>query len=54
MGGMGVGGQILVIFCGCHNCMITHVRKVLVLVMSLLPVLQQNSYPDFLVNVCLK
>ena len=43
-GGGGVGGgwgvKKLVIFCGCHNCMLTNFKKVMVLVMPLVPVSQ--------------
>ena len=39
----------LVIFCGCHNCMITNIKKVMILVIPLAPVVQWNSYPHFLV-----
>ena len=35
-----VGVKKLVIFCRCHNCMITNVKKVMVLVMFLVQVLQ--------------
>ena len=39
-GGWGGGGQkISYFFCGCHICMITNVKKVMVLVMSLVPML---------------
>ena len=38
--GVGGGGQkISYFFCGCHICMITNVKKVMVLVMSLVPML---------------
>ena len=30
-----MGVKKLVIFCGCHNCMITNIKIVMVLVMSL-------------------
>ena len=38
--GVEVGVKKLVIFCRCHNCMITNVKKVMVLVMFLVQVLQ--------------
>ena len=46
--GVGVGVKKLVIFCRCHNCMITNVKKVMVLVMFLVQVLQWNSFPHLL------
>ena len=54
MRGVGVGVKNLVIFYECHNCMITNIKKVMVLVMSLVPVLQWNSYPNFLAYVSSK
>ena len=36
----GSGSQKMVIFCGCHNCMINNIKKVTILVMPLVPVLQ--------------
>ena len=39
-GGWGWGVKKLVIFCGCHNCMLTNFNKVMVLVMPLVPVSQ--------------
>ena len=38
--GWGWGVKKLVIFCGCHDCMITNVKKVMALVTSLVSVLQ--------------
>ena len=47
--GVGAGVKKLVIFCGCHNGMIPNVKKVMLL--ALVPVLQWNSHPHFLVYV---
>ena len=47
--GVEVGVKKLVIFCRCHNCMITNVKKVMVLIMFLVQVLQWNSFPHLLV-----
>ena len=47
--GVGAGIEELVIFCGCRNCMILNVKKVMFLV--LLSVLQWNSHPHFLVYI---
>ena len=47
--GVGAGVKKLVIFCGRHNCMIPNVKKVMLL--ALVPVLQWNSHPHFLVSV---
>ena len=47
--GMGAVVKKLVIFCGRYHCMIPNVKKVLFL--ALVPMLQWNSHPHFLVYV---
>ena len=37
------GVKKFVISCRCHNCMITNIKKVMVLVMSLVPLLSETA-----------
>ena len=48
----GGGVKKLVIFCRYHNCMIPNVKRVMFLALVL--VLQWNSHPQFLVQLCSK